>query len=114
MENRFYKSLENKLKNINFKDTYYEFNEIVIPIPNMLVDDTDPLVDIVEDEKARKEAKKFLKLSGYLNRNKDIDINVELENSTEDTLKGKITIINIIFKVHKDFNFNNFKDIIGE
>lgn len=114
MANRFYESLEKKLQDVNFKDTYYDFNEIVIPIPNMLVDDNDPLVDIIEDKQSRQEAKKFLKISGQINRNKDIYIDVELENTTEKTLKGKVTIINIIFKVHKDFDFNSFKDIIGE
>ena len=43
MDNRFLKSLTTKLEDVNFKETFYEFSEIIIPIPNMLVDDNDPL-----------------------------------------------------------------------
>lgn len=113
MDNRFYDSLTKKLEKINFEDTHYEFNEIAIPIPNMLIDDSDPLVDIVEDEKARKEAKSFIKLAGVINRKEETGISVSLENTTEKTSKGNITIINVIFKVNKSFDFEEFKDIMG-
>lgn len=113
MDNRFLKSLTTKLEEVNFKETFYEFSEIVIPIPNMLVDDNDPLVDIIEDTTIREEAKKFLKFSGILNRKEEIAIDVNLENTTEKTTKGDITMINIVFKVHKDFDYNTFKDIVG-
>ena len=36
-----------------------------------------------------------------------------MENTTEKTTKGDITMINIVFKVHKDFDYNTFKDIVG-
>lgn len=113
MDNRFYDSLIKKLEKINFEDTHYEFIEIAMPIPNMLVDDSDTLVDIVEDVYARKEAKSFIKLAGVINRKEGTGINVSLENTTEKTSKGNITIINVIFKVNKSFNFEEFKDIMG-
>lgn len=113
MENRFIKSLQSKLKTIDFDSTYFEFSDIVIPIPNMLVDDKDPLVDIVEDEEVRREAKKFLKLAGYINRQEEINIQVKLENTKEKTTKGTITLINVVFKVNKDFNYNELESIMG-
>ena len=120
--NRFIKSLSNKLENeklsnLEFADEndsniYLQSNEIVIPIPNALVDDNDPIVSVVEDEQVRNEAKQFVKFAGKLNRS-DIPIVVKLEQKKQETKLGMTTMIDIVFKVEPTFNYNDFKVFVN-
>lgn len=120
--NRFIKSLSNKLENeklsnLEFADEndsniYLQSNEIVIPIPNALVDDNDPIVSVVEDEQVRNEAKQFVKFAGKLNRS-DIPIVVKLEQKKQETKLGMTTMIDIVFQVEPTFDYNDFKVFVN-
>ena len=120
--NRFINSLHqniksnNRLVNLEFvdekdSDIYLDSNEIVIPIPNALVDDNDPIVDIIEDKSSREEAKQFIKFAGWLNR-KDIGINVKLEKNKQETKVGITTVIDVVFTINHDFKYTEFKQLI--
>ena len=116
------KSLSNKLENeklsnLEFADEndsniYLQSNEIVIPIPNALVDDNDPIVSVVEDEQVRNEAKQFVKFAGKLNRS-DIPIVVKLEQKKQETKLGMTTMIDIVFQVEPTFDYNDFKVFVN-
>lgn len=120
--NRFIKSLSNKLENeklsnLEFADEndsniYLQSNEIVIPIPNALVDDNDPIVSVVEDEQVRNEAKQFVKFAGKLDRS-NIPIVVKLEQKKQETKLGMTTMIDIVFKVEPTFDYNDFKVFVN-
>lgn len=120
--NRFIKSLSNKLENeklsnLEFADEndsniYLQSNEIVIPIPNALVDDNDPIVSVVKDEQVRNEAKQFIKFAGKLDRS-NIPIGVKLEQKKQETKLGMTTMIDIVFKVEPTFDYNDFKVFVN-
>ena len=120
--NRFIKSLSNKLENeklsnLEFADEndsniYLQSNEIVIPIPNALVDDNDPIVSVVKDEQVRDEAKQFIKFAGKLDRS-NIPIEVKLEQKKQETKLGMTTMIDIVFQVEPTFDYNDFKVFVN-